>query len=138
MINTIKAAGVFVNDSAKAYDFYVNKLGFEVRADFSMPNGYRWLEVAPKDSQTVISVSPADNGQKVGGFANIILTTLDMVATHADLTAKGVEFTVQPKQEDWGDTLAMFIDPDGNIFMLSQENTAKPAWETPETDQTHA
>ena len=35
-------------DQDAARDFYVNKLGFEVRMDQSMDNGFRWLTVSPK------------------------------------------------------------------------------------------
>jgi hypothetical protein len=31
-----------------AEDFYVNKLGFELKTDATMDNGFRWLTVAPK------------------------------------------------------------------------------------------
>lgn len=38
---------LFVLDQDKAYDFYVNKLGFKVNTDAVMGNGFRWLTVNP-------------------------------------------------------------------------------------------
>ena len=48
MIQRLSHCSIFVTDQDLAKDFYVNKLGFEVKTDASMPNGFRWLTVAPK------------------------------------------------------------------------------------------
>lgn len=49
MVTKISHASLFVNDQAKAYDFYVNKLGFNVHTDVTMENGFRWLTVTPPE-----------------------------------------------------------------------------------------
>jgi len=49
MITKISHASLFVSDQAKAYDFYVNKLGFNVHTDVTMENGFRWLTVTPPE-----------------------------------------------------------------------------------------
>src|SRR2546423_15377045 len=41
-------AAIFVLDQNQAKDFYVGKLGFDVKVDATLPNGFRWLTVAPK------------------------------------------------------------------------------------------
>ncbi|HZS25784.1 MAG TPA: VOC family protein [Candidatus Angelobacter sp.] len=48
MIQRMSHSAIFVIDQDVAKDFYVNKLGFEVKMDESMPNGFRWLTVSPK------------------------------------------------------------------------------------------
>jgi catechol 2,3-dioxygenase-like lactoylglutathione lyase family enzyme len=48
MIQKMSHATIYVLDQNQAKDFYVNKLGFEIKVDHSMPNGFRWLTVAPK------------------------------------------------------------------------------------------
>src|SRR5262249_27856030 len=48
MIQKLSHATLFVEDQDAAKDFYVNKLGFDVRMDETMDNGFRWLTVAPK------------------------------------------------------------------------------------------
>ncbi len=48
MIQRLSHATIYVLDQDSAYDFYVNKLGFEVRDDHKMDNGFRWLTVSPK------------------------------------------------------------------------------------------
>ncbi|HEY1125957.1 MAG TPA: VOC family protein [Sphingobium sp.] len=42
----------------------------------------------------------------------------DVDAVHAELAAKGVHFTMVPSKQPWGGYMAMFADPDGNIFYL--------------------
>ena len=44
MIQKLSHATVYVVDQDRAKDFYVGKLGFEVRTDQSM-GGFRWLTV---------------------------------------------------------------------------------------------
>ena len=48
MIQRLSHVAIYVLDQDEAYDFYVNKLGFEVRMDAKMDNGFRWLTVGPK------------------------------------------------------------------------------------------
>ena len=59
MITNIAVTGVFVSDEDTALDFYVNKLGFEKRADEPMGDGMRWIEVAPPGAVTRIVLSRA-------------------------------------------------------------------------------
>ena len=48
MIQRLSHVTLFVNNQDEAKDFYVNKLGFEVRTDHTMDNGFRWLTVGPQ------------------------------------------------------------------------------------------
>ena len=50
-------AGVWVHDQDEALAFYTEKLGWELRADVTLPElgGYRWLTVGPP-GQTEVSV----------------------------------------------------------------------------------
>ncbi len=43
----------YVSDQEQAKDFYVDKLGFELKTDYSAPNGFRWLAVVPKGQSEV-------------------------------------------------------------------------------------
>lgn len=42
----------------------------------------------------------------------------DVEATAEEMKAKGVEFVQEPQKADWG-TAAIFVDADGNKFVLS-------------------
>jgi len=48
MIQKMSHATIYVLNQDVAKDFYVGKLGFEVKVDSSLPNGFRWLTVTPK------------------------------------------------------------------------------------------
>src|ERR1700745_4165107 len=53
MIQKMSHATIYVLDQYEAKDFYVGKLGFEVKVDQSLPNGFRWLTVAPKGQSEI-------------------------------------------------------------------------------------
>lgn len=46
------------------------------------------------------------------------LTASDVDAAYKALKATGVNFTMPPSRQPWGDYMAMFEDPDGNVFYL--------------------
>lgn len=122
MITHIAVTAVYVSDEEQALDFYVNKLGFEKRADEAMGDGLRWIEVAPPGATTrlVLTRGFGDwSADKVGKFAGIVFAPDDIDATYQELTARGVEFTEPPTRQPWG-VQAQFVDQDGNGFVLVQ------------------
>ncbi|MEW2574878.1 VOC family protein [Streptomyces syringium] len=123
MISHIGTVDVFVNDQDKAVDFYVNILGFELRADHNL-GPMRWIEVAPAGSQARIVLCTKDfpvyREGNIGRFTDIQLVTEDIKATHEELVRRGVRFTHEPQQMPFGVTTATFADPDGNEFNLLQ------------------
>ena len=65
MITKLSHASFYVNDQDKAYDFYVNKLGFKVNTDVTMDNGFRWLTVNPPDQTDLEIILFPVNGTMV-------------------------------------------------------------------------
>ncbi len=122
MIKNVKFASIWVSDQEQAYDFYINKLGFEVKTDITMPDSPRWLEVKPVDGETTIVITKQEPGsdQKPSGFPNIVFVADDILATYEELKAKGVEFVDVPDKQPWG-WWGSFKDPDGNVFGLGQQ-----------------
>lgn len=123
MIDRIYSAGVHVRDYAEAFDFYVNKLGFEERGGQSMVGGAFWLEVAPTGSQTVLALTPPEPGKEdgqVGIYTRVIFSTDDIYKTYESLASRGVQFVQKPVRQPWGALIAVFQDPDGNTFMLTE------------------
>src|SRR5262245_4676155 len=49
MIHRLSHATIYVNDQDAAKKFYVETLGLDLRTDASLPNGFRWLTVSPKE-----------------------------------------------------------------------------------------
>src|SRR5690349_2326380 len=117
-IRQVATVGVPVSDQDAALEFYVGKLGFEVRRDMEFGGGMRWLEVAPQGAPTTIALLPP-GGSAPGIDSGIRLTTSDAQADHADLLARGVE--VDPEvQRLGGGVPPMFSlrDPDGNTLYV--------------------
>jgi lactoylglutathione lyase len=123
MISHIMTVGIYVRDQDAARDFYVNKLGFEVRDDRE-GGGLRWLEVAPPGAQTTVVLAtkdyPAGSEEKVGIYTDIAFQTEDIQATYETYTQRGVKFTAEPELMPYGKWFAAFVDPDGNEFFLYQ------------------
>lgn len=134
MITRLSHFSIYVLDQDQAYDFYVNKLGFEVVTDATMDNGFRWLTVRPKEQQhTEIVLMPVRAGQmfdeqtaeqmrdliRKGKLGSGVFETNDCRATYAELKAKGVEFMSEPKEQFYG-VEALFKDNSGNWFSLTE------------------
>ena len=135
MIN-IAFAGVWVQDQDEALAFYTEKLGWELRADVTLPElgNYRWLTVGPPGQPDVSVVLNAVPGPPVmdaatadqirslmakGWAGNVMLTTDDAQRSYEELSARGVEFTEPPEERPYGIDSA-FRDPSGNQFRLTQ------------------
>lgn len=124
-ITGVGRVAVPVSDQGRAYAFYVDTLGFEVRAD--MPYGGesqdRWLEVAAPGSATPLAIVPPMPGGPVGIDTNIILTTRDIEATHAALRSAGVD--VDDEIVRMGGAvppMVWFRDQDDNRLLLVEDS----------------
>jgi catechol 2,3-dioxygenase-like lactoylglutathione lyase family enzyme len=87
----VGVVGVPVTDQDLALEFYVSKLGFETRLDVPMPDGGRWIMVAPPSATTTIALVAASKAFPAGVETGIRFTTTDADAVHADIVAKGVD-----------------------------------------------
>ena len=63
----LSTAQVWVHDQDEALAFYTQKLGFEVRADVTLPEmgNFRWLTVAPPGQEDMAVVLMANPGPPV-------------------------------------------------------------------------
>ena len=132
----LSSAQLWVHDQDEALAFYTGKLGWEVRADVTVPElgNFRWLTVAPAGQPDVAVSLMAIPGPPVmdpataeqvrtlmaKGFAGtIFLTTDDARASYEELKGRGVEFTEEPEERPYGID-AGFRDPSGNSLRLTQ------------------
>lgn len=133
MLTAITLSHVWVLDQDEALDFYVNKLGLEVVSDIGL--GFmRWLTVgvpgqpgreillevpqppsvdAASAEQLRALISKGATGFTVG------FTTGDCRATYETLRARGVEFTEEPIERDYGIDCGL-RDPFGNAIRIVQ------------------
>ncbi|HET9102673.1 MAG TPA: VOC family protein [Solirubrobacteraceae bacterium] len=139
----ITTTQLWVHDQDEALAFYTEKLGFEVRADVTLPEmgGFRWLTVAPAGQSDIAIVLMLVPGPPVfdpetkaeveslmakGLAGTVFLTTGDCRRDYEALAARGVEFVEAPEERPYGID-AGFRDPSGNHLRLSQLNDRVPA-----------
>lgn len=143
MITRFSHTTLFVLDQQKAYDFYVNTLGFKVNTDAPMGNGYRWLTVTSPEqpdleivlmevlheSMIKSETSPEGLDEESRNAFRVLLEkgimgagvmyTSDCRATYEELKAKGVQFRGEPREQFYG-TEAVMFDGCGNWFSVTQ------------------
>jgi lactoylglutathione lyase len=118
VIRTTKSVGLNVRDQQGTIDFFVGKLGFELRRDEPMGEGTRWIELAPPGSETVlVPFTPPGLEDRIGSFSGIVFECDSVQATFDELVAKGVAFAEEPTRQSWG-MWAQFSDPEGNVYGL--------------------
>ncbi|WP_164699817.1 VOC family protein [Modestobacter sp. KNN46-3] len=133
MLNTITITQIFVPDQDAALDFYVGKLGFEVRTDQQF-GPMRFLTVAlPSDpGHAVLLERPGPPGyseeiaaqvrdliSKGAAGGHLFFSTDDAYKTHAELRERGVEIAEEPVVQPYGIDFG-FRDPFGNHVRVAQ------------------
>jgi catechol 2,3-dioxygenase-like lactoylglutathione lyase family enzyme len=137
MITKVSHMSLFVLDQDKAYDFYVNKLGFKVHTDQKMDNGFRWLTITPPEQPdleiaVLAPLTPGAMGYddetrmafkvllEKNAMGAGVLETPDCRATYEELKAKGVQFKGEPKEQFYG-TEVIMSDGVGNWYSVTQQ-----------------
>ena len=133
MLTSITISQVYVPDQDQALDFYVGKLGLEVREDMDF-GPMRWLTVmvpghperavllekpgAPSLSEeTAAQVRELIAKGAAGG--HVFFACDDAYKTHAELKARGVEITEEPEDRGYGIDFGL-RDPFGNHLRIAQ------------------
>ena len=135
MINRLSVATIWVKDQNEALRFYTEKLGFEIRADFT--NGdYRWLTIGlkgqpdvefqlaalkPGGSMTQEDVDQLTKLVEAGKIGVGPWKTDDCQKTYETLQARGVEFVQPATDRPYGIIEAVFKDNSGNVMVLAQD-----------------
>jgi len=111
---------LMVKNQGDALEFYTKKVGFEKKADFTSPEGYRWVTVGPKGQELELVLTQVGTADGVK-FAFVTMRVDDCRKTFEELKAHGVQFKQEPKENPWS-VSAIFTDPDGNSFQINQFN----------------
>jgi catechol 2,3-dioxygenase-like lactoylglutathione lyase family enzyme len=142
VISKLSHVSFWVTNQEEAKRFYTEKLGFEVRIDVTMDNGFRWLTVGPKEQPDlqIILMEPTANPMMTQETANQIreliakgalgagvFFTKDCRATYEELKRRGVEFAQPPEERFYG-IEALMKDNSGNWFSMTQPT---PQYATP-------
>ena len=104
---------VFVSDLTTSMAFFRDTIGLKLRmGDPSF--GYASFDAGPVS----FGLAQTDDAGLIGRHTGVGFIVDDIDAAHTDLSGKGVEFEMPPTKQPWGGTLALFKDPDGNVFYL--------------------
>lgn len=133
MIQRISHVTIYVLDQEEAKDFYVNKLGMDLKQDVKMDNGFRWITVSPKgqpDVQLILMdthpghLFSEEDSEKLRGLIKAgkigpgVFNSADCQKTFEELRDKGVKFHKEPTQEFYG-VEALLEDNSGNWFSMT-------------------
>jgi catechol 2,3-dioxygenase-like lactoylglutathione lyase family enzyme len=120
---------IVVDDYDRAIAFFTEALGFELVEDspaLTTKDGRpkRWVVVRPPGGEAGILLARADGerqaaavGNQVAGRVGFFLEVEDFDAAHERMTAAGVEFATEPRDEPYG-RVAVFLDISGNRWDL--------------------
>jgi catechol 2,3-dioxygenase-like lactoylglutathione lyase family enzyme len=133
MIGSINMSQIFVLDQAEALDFYVGKLGLEVNTDADLGfMRFLTINVPGRPDREILLEKPGpprfdeataeqirDLLTKGAMGGSLFFTTEDCRATYEALSAKGVEFTDELTEREYGIDCGL-RDPFGNAIRFSQ------------------
>jgi hypothetical protein len=120
MESRIGYVNVGVSDLERSVAFYRDVLGFKLIV--SEPQfHYAAFDVGGLRFAIAASETDGFTGRPPGHrHTGIGLMVADVDAVHAELTAKGVTFTMPPARQPWGGYMGIFSDPDGNLYYLDK------------------
>jgi len=95
----------FVADMSRAVKFYRDVVGLTLK--FESPG---WSEFVTGD--TTFALHPASEKNPAGKI-ELGFNVPDLQKFYDDMRAKGVNFPLEPKKQDFGGTLAQFEDSEG-------------------------
>ena len=122
MITGIASTSIFVKDQQESLNFWVEKVGFEVICDLQLESNFRWVEIAPRSSDSSINLYPKSliSKKELIPMPVIVFRTNDIQSTFNNLKTRGVTFSRNPSKSILG-THAMFKDVDGNEFLILEK-----------------
>jgi catechol 2,3-dioxygenase-like lactoylglutathione lyase family enzyme len=110
MVSRIMSVAVMVSDAKKSAKWYKQKLGFSASVED------HWVTVWPKGATWKLHLC---EGKLEPGNTGIGFYAEDLEKAVAALKKRGVTFSKDYTKTEWG-AIAMFDDPDGNVFWYSK------------------
>jgi len=134
-----------VSDVERAKQFYGERLGWRLDADFPISDGYRVVQLTPPGSDCSIIFGEGVTSAEPGSVEGLQLTVLDVEVTRDELAARGVEVELfhdatgvfhhagsnervpglDSARADYG-SFGSFSDPDGNGWLIQEVRVRAP------------
>ena len=136
MIKTIGGTIIYISNQSRAVEFYTQKLGFGVKSNMQFGDNIKWIEVALKESNSTLSLAESNREllktdeeinrakMKIGTDTDVWFYANDIESTYEELKGKGINLT-KPEKQDWGGTMSILKDQDGNLFGLISVPTSQ-------------
>src|SRR5215471_10917669 len=143
---------LWVRDQERSRRFFVEQLNFEPIVDVPMPEGGRWIIVAPTAAgwltgteaagfPGIALVVPREGSaehQRIGQNTGFSFLTEDVRSVFEEWSRRGVRFTLPPMEPSWGGGRARYAvleDVDGNSFSLLEIDEATRTLEAERRNQ---
>jgi len=107
-----------VADQRRSKQFYTEVLGFKLIRDEPMGPDQRWIQLAPSEGTTAITLATWFEKMPPGGVQGIVLETSNIKKDHDALAGRGLAIS-KIAVEPWG-VYATFDDLDGNGWVLKE------------------
>lgn len=129
MSQRLNLTALLVDEYDTAIEFFVGKLGFELRDNIALTDGKRWVVVTPHGAASGLLLARAVGdrqreaiGDQSGGRVFLFLETDDFARDHLAYTQRGIRFVEPPRHEPYG-IVAVFEDLYGNRWDLIEPVT---------------
>jgi catechol 2,3-dioxygenase-like lactoylglutathione lyase family enzyme len=138
MITRLTHSFIYVLDLDRAINFYTQKIGLKIHTDIIV-NGERWVTlITPEQKSLEILLIVVEEGMifksnQVKQMQQLVteqtlsfgvFECANLLAMYEELKAKGVEFCIEPYQNDeLNEYEAAFFDDSGNWFRLTERKT---------------
>ncbi|MBU9720143.1 MULTISPECIES: VOC family protein [Bacillaceae] len=123
MIEKIGKITLYVKDQKEAKDFWLDKLGFELKFEQPMGPNLSWIEVGPSDDNTTLVLysksAMEQQDPSVVAHPSVIFSTTDLEAAYEKMKANGVK--VEEMQKMPYGSMFIFFDQDGNNYLLRED-----------------
>ena len=103
----------FVADMDRAVKFYRDVLGFPLK--FQSPG---WSEFST--GETSLGLHPASE-KNPAGSVELGFKVPNLDRFYQEMSARGVQFSMPPTKQDFGGTLAQFLDSEGGRCSVGEE-----------------
>ena len=120
-LERIGYVNIFISDFERSLSFYEQTLGLPV---VTRDESFGYASFATNGLS--FAFARTDDPELTGRHTGIGWVVDDVNSAYEALYAAGVEFEMPPSQQPWGGFMAMFRDPDGNLFYLDQIATEPP------------
>ena len=124
MATSLGMIAIVIDDYDTAIEHYTRDLGFALIEDKELTPEKRWVVIAPSSLGARILLAKASNSQQTaaignstGGRVGFFLYTDNFTETYQSYLARGIEFTVTPRNETFGQVV-VFKDKYGNKWDL--------------------